>query len=130
MPTRWRVEPCLLARQGKAAEAAADLGILLRVSGQPKHLFQAACARSIMSATQPTEGQQALQLLGRAIALDPRLAQRAETDPDLVKTRQLDGFASLRISATPESGGSSAGVAVVHNSGCICRLIEHWQQCE
>ena len=85
----------LFARQGNRPQALADVQELLRVSKQPIHLFQAACAMTLTSTVDPADLQKALTLLSNAVLLDPRLMLRARTDKDLEELRKHPGYENL-----------------------------------
>ncbi len=91
----------LFARQGDRARAMADVQELLRVSKQPVHLFQAACAMSLTSSVESADLQKALTFLSKAVLLDPRLMVRSRTDKDLELLRKHPGYENLlKVMAT------------------------------
>ncbi|QDS97669.1 serine/threonine-protein kinase [Adhaeretor mobilis] len=85
----------LFARQGDREQAIADVQALLKLSKEPKALFQAACALSITSTTEEKDAYKALTLLSRAVTANPTWSYRAQTDPDLVNLRKTEEFKAL-----------------------------------
>ena len=85
----------LFARQGDRPQALANIQELLRVSREPVHLFQAACALTQTSTIEPGDIPKALQALSNAVLQDPRLLVRAQTDKDLDELRKHAGYENL-----------------------------------
>ena len=85
----------LLARKGDRTGALDNIQHLLNVSKAPQSLFQAACALSLTSEQEPTDLDNALVLLARAIQLEPIWLTRAQLDTDLVRLRENEGFQRL-----------------------------------
>lgn len=85
----------LFARQGNRQAALADVQKLLKISKQPKALFQAACALSMTSAIEKKDAAKALILLSRAVLANPLWLIRSRTDPDLSNLRATDEYQTL-----------------------------------
>jgi serine/threonine protein kinase/predicted Zn-dependent protease len=97
----------LAARSDQRQLALGDLRRLLDQPQTPTTLFQAACALAQLSNSNPDDAQQALQLLRQAIQRDVRLAERANTDPDLSPLRGNAQFKSLLAAAAVLNGQRS-----------------------
>lgn len=91
----------LEARQGNRAAAIADVQQLLRLSKQPTHLFQAACALSLTAAQHAADASRGTTMLSKAVLQEPSLWARAKTDPDLQYLRGTDGFKQLAATMDP-----------------------------
>ena len=82
----------LYARQGNRESAMADIQRLLRMSKEPKALFQAACSLSLTSDEVVADADKAMTLLARAVQVEPIWLYRARTDPDLKNLRQTEPY--------------------------------------
>jgi hypothetical protein len=89
----------LFARKGDVDAAVRDGAHA--ASAQPTALttLQLACVYSLTSAKKPEAAEQALLYLRKALAADPRLAQRAITDPDLAALQGNQQFKALTAAA-------------------------------
>jgi len=85
----------LYARQNNRTAAIADVQTLLKVTKEPQAMFQAACALSLTSVSEPKDVYKALTLLTRAVTSSPSWLARAKTDPDLENLRRTDEYEAL-----------------------------------
>ena len=85
----------LQARLGRREGSLKDIQSALGKSREPVILFQAACAYSLMSTEVNGDAARGLALLSNAFDRDPRLIQRASSDPDLAALREREQFTQL-----------------------------------
>jgi serine/threonine protein kinase/tetratricopeptide (TPR) repeat protein len=98
----------LHARQGDVEAAIADADASLSMNADPRATFQAACVYSQISRRNADYTSKALDLLARSLGAEPRLSERAATDPDLDPIRGAEAFQRVVAAAEVIKDGGKA----------------------
>lgn len=85
----------LQARLGQRESALADMQAALRISREPRVLFQAACVNSLLAGDDLQDLDRGLAMLSAAIDGDRSFLLRATSDPDLQSLRKSEGWQAL-----------------------------------